>query len=295
MPVKNALYLIYNPTAGGRHRDRLDALVEQAQDHGFSVALARTLAAGHATTLAHSPEADQSHRMIVAGGDGTMNEVLNGLTEDSPPIGFAPFGTANVLAHELAYPKKFNDRMDAILRGKPRKVQLATANDRRFMLMASVGLDSLAVAGVDSKVKERLGPLAYIVSGAKALGRYFSKDLSYKVTIDDNPPETAITAIVTRAKKYGGPFVIAPDAGFGQDKLHVVMFKQFGIIALIRYAWGILTSRLHLQKGIDIKIGTRVTITSNTSDPVQIDGDDGGTLPLTVEMTDQRVNLIYPG
>ncbi len=295
MTTKKSLYLIYNPKAGGRHRDKLDALVDLAQDHDFTVTLAKTEQAGHATTLAGSDAADAAHRLIVAGGDGTVNEVINGLTEDSPPIGFAPFGTANVLAHELNYPKGFKARAKSILTGKVRPVRLASANKRAFMLMASVGLDAYAVAGVDSKVKDKIGPLAYIVSGMKALSLYFSGKLKYRVRLDDDARvyET-VTVIVTRAKKYGGPFTIAPEAGLDQNDLYVVMFMKGGLVALLQYAWGILTSRLDHQPPIVIRKASRVEIDSDHADPVQVDGDDAGTLPLSVTMTDQQVGLVWP-
>lgn len=295
MPQTKSLFLIYNPKAGGRHRDRLDALVDYAQEQGFTVTLARTEQAGHATHLAGSDAADAADQMIVAGGDGTVNEVLNGLTEDSPPIGFAPFGTANVLAHELHYPKGFKARARAILNGVVRPVRLARANNRAFMLMASVGLDAYAVAGVDGKVKDKIGPLAYIVSGLKALNLYFSGKLKYRVRLDDDAQTyEPVTVIVTRAKKYGGPFTIAPNAGLDQDSLYVVMFMKGGLIALLQYAWGILTSRLDHQPPIMIRKATRVEIDGDHVDPVQVDGDNAGTLPLSIAMTDQQVGLVWP-
>jgi len=294
MTTRRSLFLIFNPTAGGKRRDKLAQLIGLAQLDGDTVELGETKHAGHATQLAGTQAAQSSDVILVAGGDGTVNEVINGLPADSKPIGFAPFGTANVLAYELDYPGNFKRRMLSLLDGSPRPVQLAQANGQKIMLMASVGLDSLAVAGVDHNLKNRIGPFAYIWSGLKATREFLSGRLNYTVRIDNGPTTEAVTVIITRARKYGGPFVIAPDAGLDQDLLHVVLFRATGLRPLLSYAWGILTGRLHRQHHVDIRTARKVEVTGPRADPVQLDGDDAATLPLTVEMIDQKIDLIYP-
>ena len=294
--MSKRLYMIYNPTAGQRRRGRFARFVRKARRAGYEVSLKPTDAAGHATLLAGSNEAAMADRVVVCGGDGTFNEAVNGFVGHKthvPPMAFAPFGTANVLAHELNYPRSLEAQAHEILNGSPRSVKLATANGRHFLLMVSVGIDSLAVAGVNPKLKRMVGPLAYLASGALALRRYF-KDMRYQVSVDGGTPIEAVTVIVTRARKYGGPFVVAPQAGLETDELHVVMFRKSGIRPFFNYAWGLLTGRMDHQPPVTIMRARHVEISGLKADPVQMDGDAFGTLPVEISMADETVPLVYP-
>ena len=295
--MSKQLYMIYNPTAGQRRRGRFARFIKKARASGYDVALKPTDAAGHAAILAGSNEARMADRVVVCGGDGTFNEAVNGFvshTAHVPPMAFAPFGTANVLAHELNYPRGLEAQAREILNGAPRSVKLATANGRHFVLMVSVGIDSLAVAGVNSKLKRLVGPLAYLASGTLALRRYFKNNMRYRVSIDGAAPIDAVTVIVTRARKYGGPFVIAPDAGLETDDLHIVMFRKSGVRPFFNYAWGLLTGRMDHQPPVTIMRGRHVAISGLSPDPVQMDGDAAGTLPVEISMADATIPLVYP-
>jgi len=294
--MSKSLFMIYNPAAGQRRRGRFARFIRKARASGYELMLKPTDAAGHAVELAGSNEARMADRVVVCGGDGTFNEAVNGFvshTAHVPPMAFAPFGTANVLAHELNYPRGLERQAEEILNGSPRTIKLGTANGRHFVLMVSVGIDSLAVAGVNAKLKRMVGPLAYLVSGAWALRRYF-KDMRYQVSIDGGAPLEAVTVIVARARKYGGPFVIAPEAGLETDDLHIVMFRKSGFKPFFNYAWGLVTGRMDHQPPVTIMRGRHVAISGLKPDPVQMDGDAFGTLPVEISMAEATLPVVYP-
>src|SRR5262245_64058454 len=123
------------------------------EEMGCRVTVHQTTGRGDAQAVASRITKDQCDRIVVAGGDGTVNEVLNGLTPHSPPIGLIPMGTANVLAAEIGLGSQPREIAKAIARGEPRPVSLGDVNGRKFALMTGVGFDAFVVATVSAPIK----------------------------------------------------------------------------------------------------------------------------------------------
>ncbi|MGB0920191.1 MAG: diacylglycerol/lipid kinase family protein [Alphaproteobacteria bacterium] len=291
------LLLINNPTAGGEGAMRLRRLLAILSGMGAHVTRIATQEAGHAERIGFEHDFTGIDRIVVAGGDGTLNEVVNGLQRRTdgiipPPIAFAPFGTANVLAHELALDRSVEGIARKVMQGEPFEVTPGISNGRRFVLMVSAGIDSIAVDGVDPAIKARTGPLAYVWSGLQALGQF--KNLHLRITVDNHDPVDGATVIVTRGHKYGGFFVTAPDARLEDEALHAVIFKNGSLAAVFGYAWGLTTARLQNHPDITIISGKQVRVEAPTGKPipVQADGDITTATPLDLSLDSRPIRLV---
>lgn len=291
------LLLISNPTAGSDGGGmRLRRLKATLNGMGAHITHMPTQEAGHAERIAYEHDLSLFDRILIAGGDGTLNEVVNGLARRPDdhfnlPLVFAPFGTANVLAHELALDRSIDGMARRAVHGTPLSVTPGISNGRRFLLMVSAGLDSVAVAGIDPGIKQATGPLAYIWSGLKALGRF--GQMKVTVSVDGAPAIDGVTVIITRGHKYGGPFITVPSARLEDDALHAVVFKRAGLPSLLGYAWGMSLGRLEHHPDIAILSGRTVRVeTPADALPVQADGDITTATPLDVSLDSRPIRLV---
>src|SRR5262249_30599366 len=212
-----AVLLIRNPIAGRRRQGLVDAVVRQLEAEGWAVEMVDTAAAGDARRLAESHEVDRYAVIAAAGGDGTINEVVNGLAargESAPPLAIVPLGTANVLAHELGLAAKASAVARTIMSGRAVLVHPGQASGeggragdpagdpRCFSLMAGAGFDAKVVAGVSAPLKRRFGKAAYVWRSLIETRRY--RPVRYAVEIDGVSYEAA-SVIVTHSRHYAGP------------------------------------------------------------------------------------------
>jgi diacylglycerol kinase (ATP) len=298
------MLLIVNPTAGRRRRGLVGAVAERVRDEGWSVDIVETRAAGDARRLAETCDGHRYAVIAVAGGDGTINEVINGLAgrgDAAPAIGIVPLGTANVLAHELGLGFSATEVARTMVAGRPLLVRpgeaMAGAGARCFSLMAGAGFDAKVVAGVSASLKRRLGRAAYVWRSLVEAGRY--RPVRYRVEIDGVAYETS-SVIVTRGRHYAGPYVVAPDAGLAAPMLHVCLFERWGLWQVFRYGLALLLGRLPRTGGYRVMTGrsVKVSVQSDAGErreqPVQIDGDDALTLPVSIGLCPGAVRLLQP-
>ena len=161
--------LIANPVSGGDARPRIQWAVAELQRLGAEVKLCLTGARGDARKSAAQALSEGFDRIVVAGGDGTLNEVVNGVASPALPIAFLPLGTVNVFALEAGIPLNLEQACALAVQGIPRRITLGRINDELFLLMASAGWDAEAVAHVRSGLKRFIGRLAYAVSALEVL------------------------------------------------------------------------------------------------------------------------------
>ena len=227
---------IANPVARhlASHGDLDAAIHEAAGRFGLAADLRWTDGPGAATALAREAEQDGAEIIFACGGDGTLNEVLNGLRVPRTIVGQVPAGTVNVWAREAGIPTGYAAALRAQLEAAPLAVDLARAGERRFLLMASLGFDARAVAGVNHALKRRFGPSAYILAGIRAGWRYpgFRLDIAF----DDDPPESieAVMMVLGNTRNYGGAFEITPGASAVDGLLDCVVFLGHGLIPMLR-------------------------------------------------------------
>src|SRR6266581_4139442 len=230
--LRNAL-LIHNPNAGngGRGRRRmLDAARRIFALGGIEAELAETTAPGDATLIARRAAAEGCQLVIACGGDGTLNEIVNGLAAQKNgrrvPLALLPGGTANVLAKELHLPWDIPSAAERLVHGEVKEIALGLATPleqpekkKYFLSVGGAGPDGMIVYSLDLDLKARLGILAYWWQGAREVFRY--RFPHFRIVVGDKELHASL-AIVGRTKNYGGPFKITTGADLFEDQFEIM-------------------------------------------------------------------------
>ncbi|HET7479550.1 MAG TPA: diacylglycerol kinase family protein [Rubrobacteraceae bacterium] len=286
--------IIGNPNSGSAGDEGyLERFAETLRAGGLEVEVLNTERPDHATELA----AAAGDRLVVAaGGDGTVNEVVNGLSEGAT-LGILPLGTANVLARELGLPLEPEDACKRILTGTGARMDVGVATDeegteRRFTCMAGIGFDANVVREVTPRFKRYLRSLAFPLAALKV---YFRGDQPDLQIVDGNTTYVTQFAVVANGQYYGGEFEMAEDASLGSGALEVVLIEKVGLLlrpdVLARIlakspldrAMKSFSSRGILAKSPAAR-GARV--------PVQIDGEVWGRLPMSFRIEPAAIEVI---
>ena len=292
--------VIFNPTARGekarRFRHHLD-------DIGTQSTLKHTTAAGDARRLAAEAIREGFEILVAAGGDGPINEVLNGFADvpdgfDRARLGVLPLGTVNVFARELAMPTKLDAAWAAIRQGRETRIDLPTvdyhANGKRerryFAQLAGAGMDARAVELVQWQLKKKIGYLAYVVAGLKAL-----MGTQSKVTAAGGGHSlTGEQVLVGNGRLYGGSYEVFPQASLRDGLLHVCVFPRVTWLTLVRCGPSLLlrgTLPASATKGFQTE---SFSLSSPTSTPLEVDGEFIGHLPATFSIQRSRLRVIVP-
>ncbi|MFN8758464.1 MAG: diacylglycerol/lipid kinase family protein [Tagaea sp.] len=285
------LLVIYNPIAGRRRRRFLSRVLEALERRGLSVRLEPTRRRGDAEALARGARTGGADRVVVAGGDGTINEALNGLEGPVPPLGIVPLGTANVLAHELGLGARAEAVAAAIAEGSPRAVTLGLVNGRRFSMMAGVGFDAHVVRDVSPRLKRAIGKGAYALETLRQLFVFAPRTYDLRI---DGAAHRAASVIVCNGHYYGGKFVAAPAARLDAPEFQVVLFGRAGRLAILRYALALAFGRLPALADVTILPARTVEIAGPTGEPVQADGDILAHLPARFDAVPEAAKLVGP-
>jgi diacylglycerol kinase (ATP) len=303
---QNAL-LIHNPNAGtgGNARRRL---LEQARRilsaNGIEAELAETTGPGHATEIAQKAAREGRQLVIACGGDGTLNEVVNGLATfqngQRVPLALLPGGTANILAKELNLPWDILRAAKNLHAGEVRDIALGLATPleqpekkRYFLSVAGAGPDGMIVYSVDLSLKARVGILAYWWQGAREVLRYtFPR---FRVRTGDRQVEGTL-AIVGRTKHYGGPFKITDQASLFEDQFEVLTLTTQSGLRYLSYLPTLWMG--NLRKEEDVHFWKAETLLCEPLDgkPVyaQLDGEPFVRLPVEFSIVPLALRLLVP-
>lgn len=299
------ILLVVNPVAGRRRRGLVAAVVGRVRAAGWSVDIVETRGPGDARRLAETCDATRYGVIAAAGGDGTVNEVINGLAGRSaagPALALVPLGTANVLAHEVGLPATAEAIAGAMTGGRLLVVRpgIATDGDARgrcFALMAGAGFDAAVVAGVGPALKRRWGRAAYLWRSLVEIWRY--RPVRYGVEVD-GVLHAAASVVVTRSRHYAGPYLVAEAASLAAPLLQVCLFERWGRVAALRFGGLLLLGRLPGAAGYRVVAGRTVRLTvldaagRRGRQPVQIDGDDALSLPVSIGLCEAGIRLLVP-
>ena len=292
--------VVFNPAAGRRRRRRLQKVLAVLAERDVRYQVKETSTAGDARRIAAN--IPQNTAMVVAvGGDGTVNEVVNGLVGTArddgwPELALVPMGTANVLAAEIGLTDLSPENIaGTIIDGQRRDIFLASANGRYLIQMCGVGFDAHVVANVNLSLKRRVGKLAYALASLAQFWRYIPR--KYRVAIDGVTYDAA-SVIVANGHFYAGRFSCAPQARIDEPLLHACLFQRAGRWHVIRYAWGLLSGRLGRFRDVMVVPAEQVVIestaTQNEAVPVQGDGDIIADLPVTITAGAARLTIRCP-
>ena len=302
----NAL-LIHNPNAGngGNARRRL---IEQARRilsaGGIEAELAETTGPGHATEIAQQATRDGRELVITCGGDGTLNEVVNGLATltngHRVPLALLPGGTANILAKELALPWDIPRAAKQLVGAELREIALGLATPlerpekRRFFLsVAGAGPDGMIVYSVDLGLKARVGILAYWWQGACEVLRYtFPR---FRVRAGDRQVEGTLV-IVGRTKNYGGPFKITDQADLFEDQFEVMALTTQSGLRYLSYLPTLWMGNLRKEEDVHFWKADTLVCEPLDDKPVyaQLDGEPFARLPVEFSIVPRALKLLVP-
>lgn len=291
--------LIANLFAGrgsSKHRRlEIKRFCEILKRHGVSVELALTTAQGDATRLAEQAAREGWREIIVAGGDGTINEALQGLAGKDVRLAVWPRGTANVLARELGLPFKAERVAQMIARGKTRRISIGCATNeargerRYFFLMAGVGLDASVVRGTNSNLKRRVGEAAFWYSGLQHLARW--QPVSFDVEVEGETYPATFAAI-GKAAHYGGNLAITPGARLDDEQFEICVvdsnskLRYLHLLSQAMRSTGVAEQLPHTR----LFKASRVRVIGESL--VQADGELIGELPMSFEITSKRIEII---
>jgi diacylglycerol kinase family enzyme len=235
--------------------------------------------------------------IVAAGGDGTINEVAEGMVHSAVPLAILPAGTANVLAMEM---KIGNDlarvagRLDEF---RPRRISIGRVafeggQERHFLLMAGIGLDAHIVYNVSARLKSRVGKLAYWVAGWSLLGRRLGQ---IRLELDGQARQCSF-ALISKVRNYGGDFEIAPSVSLFDDRFEAVLFEGRSTLPYVKYFAGMMLNRLSGMGGVTIERAECVKLSCSEDQRVyvQIDGEYAGRLPAEISIVHDAVTLLVP-
>jgi len=295
-----SIALIFNPTARG---DKARSFRESLGQLQNECTLLETTAPGSATDLAAQAVRDGYKTIVATGGDGTVNEVVNGLAKERDglgqvQLGILPLGTMNVFARELGIPLDARRAWETIRLGQARDVDLPLAKvqtddgqaERCFVQMAGAGLDADAVGGVSIALKKKIGPLAYLFSTLTAL-----KSKPPKLTAKwDGGSATGEWMCVGNGKFFGGPVVLFPDAKLNDGRLDLCVFPRINPGSVSRGVTSMALGQIGDWPGAEHYRVSEFTIDGPAGTCVQADGDFIGTLPVTITLRPRALKVIVP-
>lgn len=285
--------LIRNPVARRKLSDeQLSSIIDVAEAAGWSIETVATDRAGAATQLARSAAERGVDIVVVHGGDGTLNDAINGLAGTRTAVAILRGGTANVWAKETRTPKDATRAMRSIVGGVRQQVDLGRAGDRYFLLMCGVGLDARIVATVGVRMKRWLGAAAYVLTGATQALR--TRAWPAAITIDGDASERSLYfMLVGNTRNYGGTIDITHRAVADDGVLDVALMRRGGVLNLLRDGARVLFKR-H-DRSPNVRFGTAQSIDIATAGiPVQVDGEAAGDTPMRIEVAPLALHVIVP-
>jgi diacylglycerol kinase (ATP) len=293
--------VIYNPVAGrlhGKGRQRLERVARALAGAGYAISLKPTTGPATAGEIARKAIEQGADLILAAGGDGTINEVLDGMVSSSVPLGILPAGTANVLATELGLPCNLERAAELIPQCIARRIAIgrldcASEPRRHFVAMAGVGFDAHIVYNLSARLKNRLGKGAYWISGFSQAVRRFPE---FEVEIDGRTREICSFALVSRVRNYGGDFEIARRASLLEEKFEVVLFRGRYSLPYLKYVLGMITGRLAGMRGVSFHMASHVRVfhPADQRIHIQVDGEYAGRLPASITLVPQALTLLIP-
>ena len=304
--LQNAL-LIHNPNAGnGGHARRrlLDKARHIFASRGIDADLAETTGPGHATEIAARAAAENRGLVIACGGDGTLNEIVNGLAAHQNghrvPLALLPGGTANILAKELDLPWDIPKAAEKLVHGTVKEIALGLATPleqpekkKYFLSVAGAGPDGMIVYSVSLGLKSRVGILAYWWEGLREAFRY--KFPHFRV-VSGNRKINASLVIVGHTKNYGGPFKITTEADLFEDQFEILTLATRSGLRYLSYLPSLWLNKLRGTEGVEFFKSDSLLCEPLDSNPVyaQIDGEPLARLPVEFRIIPRALKLLVP-
>ena len=306
--------LIYNPVAGGNPRKKerqIRKVVKVLTRQVSELEIAPTRGPGQGRELAARAVQKGASVVFVCGGDGTINEVVNGMAGSRIPLAVLSGGTANVLARSLKMSRSPVRGARAFMKWEPRRIGLGCVRwingdqgKRFFLSLAGVGFDGEVIRNLSSKSKRYLGKVAYGLEGLRQWWR--RKFVPFEIVVGGHVRRTAFV-VLGRAPKYGGGFRITPGSSFFSDKIVMTVFRGTRRRDYLKYLVGIVTGLHPNFNDVDVEpvvsLECRVPavdaassgeVKENVEIGVEVDGELVGKLPARFDLLPDMLTLLVP-
>ena len=266
--------------------------------NGHHVTVSPTTGPGTAGAIACAAIQNGADLIVAAGGDGTINEVAEGMVHSPVPLAILPGGTANVLAMEMKLGSKLERAATRLDECRPHRISVGHLRaengrlERHFLMMAGIGLDAHIVHHVNQRLKARTGKFAYWVAGWSLLGRRLPE---FEIEVDGRRFICSF-ALVSKVRNYGGDFEIAREVSLFDDEFEVVLFEGSSSLRYVPYFVGLAANRLQGMKGVTVLRAKHVTLAHPQDERVyiQVDGEAAGHLPAEVRLVPAALTLLVP-
>ena len=287
---KRKVCIIFNPAArGGKALSLYAELKALAGD----VPIFTSEEADAITELAASVVKQGYDHVIAAGGDGTVNGIINGTGMADVLLSVLPLGTMNVFAYELGIrSSQLKKCWELIQQGQPKTVDLVLANQSYFVQLAGIGLDALAVQATDLQMRKTIGPVSYLLSAAKVIGRPAPE---LRLRFEDGSETAGCFALIGNGRFYGGPFSLFRSAKNDDGLLDLLIFKHQSYVDIFRYLQGVLIGNHTDLPDIEYRQVTSAEVFSDQPVPVELDGDIAGSTPVHFAIAPKKLQVVAVG
>lgn len=285
----------------GRGHARLARALEILREAGHATRLIPTHGPGSGGEIARHAIAEGAELILVAGGDGTINEVAEGVAFSNVPLGVLPAGTANVLATEMGVTARMDRAAAGLPECVPTRVSMGRLHylngdggqrTRLFLMMAGIGLDATIVSRLSMPLKARIGKLAYYITGFSLLGRDLEE---FEVEVEGRRVLCSF-ALVSKVRNYGGDLEIAQTISLLDDQFEVVLFEGRSTFRYLKYLARVAAHKVAGLEGVSLirTSGACVSGAVGGHVLVQADGELTGHLPARMEIVPDALTLMIP-
>lgn len=289
--------IIYNPTSGREvFKKHLPVVLQKLERAGYETSCHATTGAGDATEATIAAVNRQFDIIIAVGGDGTLNEVVAGVSqcENRPKIGLIPMGTTNDFARAVHIPRKIDEALDIIIAGETIPVDVGILNNERYFInIAAGGRMTELTYEVPSKMKTILGQLAYYLKGIEMIPSI--KATHMKIEMDDQVFDgNAMMFLCGLTNSVGGFEKIAPDASINDGYFTVMILKECNIADFVRIASLALRGEHLNDERVIYQKASRVKVTSDEEVHLNLDGEYGGDAPAVFQNLKRHIEIFVP-
>ena len=285
----NKTLVILNPAA---RSDKASRLRERIALLSGGAPMRLTSEAGDARDIAAEAVREGFEVIIAAGGDGTLNEVVNGIGGAPVRLGILPVGTMNVFATELGIPQGNLERAWSIIeQGNVVEVDLPKANDTHFIQLAGVGLDAEVVRKTTADSKKALGPLSYLLTLVQVAAHKPSRVM---LEAEGGRISEGSFALIGNGRLYGGPFPVFQRASLFDGLLDVLVFQNQSHWDVVRYFQAIAFGTHPQLPDVEYFQTSTLRVTSSGDVPVELDGEVAGMLPCLFSVSSQKLRVLAP-
>lgn len=295
--------LIYNPTAGPWDMTGvLKRLATYLNKSGWQIDLIQTQQPGDATRYAKDAAETGKDMVLVAGGDGTINETVNGLVNSNTVMGIIPVGTGNILAHQLHMPVLslgapfyINEVSDALCKGRVQRVDTGVIKERYFVCWAGLGLDAEIAASMEPRPRyvKRLRMLPYMIAGFSVASEF--RGVRSRISIGNRTIRTrTLMALASNIQLYAAFFNIAPHARMDDGLFDIFVFKGLGFPYALRHLLTMFSGRTLQDPKVTHALARTLQVESTPSVAVQLDGEPCGNTPVNVQIAPATLSLLIP-